>query len=57
MKVESYTDFRKLFQLDSLGVLLATRGISTKALCSGGTPSYHPFSLLFPEPVTGPVIA
>ena len=33
-KVESYTDFRKLFQLDWLGVLLATQGI--RALCSGG---------------------
>lgn len=36
MKVESYSDFRKLFQLDWLGVLLATQGSSVRTLSSGG---------------------
>ena len=35
MKVGSCTVFRTLFQLDWLGVLLATRGISIRALCAG----------------------
>lgn len=35
MQVESYPDFKKLFQLDWLGVLSATQGISIRALCSG----------------------
>lgn len=36
MKVESYLDFRKLFQLDWLAALSTTQGISIRALCSGG---------------------
>lgn len=35
MQVESYPDFRKLFQLDCLGVLSAMQAISLRALCSG----------------------
>lgn len=36
MQVESYPDFRKLFQLDWLGVFSATQGISIRALYPGG---------------------
>lgn len=36
MKVESYTDLKNQFQLDWLGVLLATQSISIRALGSGG---------------------
>lgn len=57
-QVESYPDFRKLFQLDWLGCFQQPRALALELSAQGEyLLSYNSFPLWYPEPGTGPVIA